>query len=474
MSDRARAARGVWQRPAAPTIGSVTERRSTAARALGLASASIVRGALRPPGSKSLAQRALLAAAVARGTTELEGLPDGEDARACLALIEAAGAGVERLGAGRVRVRGLPPGEDGGLAGGRPLEVGESGTLARLATALVALASRPGTRWRIAPRGSLLFRKSLPLFRALEEAGTRILAQGLPGTWPVELESRRPPERLVIRRPASSQEVSGLFLALAAHPGRHVLAVEGEIPSRPYVRMTRGILRAFGVEAHERRQGEAELVLELDGPLGAPREPLSIEPDASSAAVALAAACLSGGELRVSGLSRESAQGDVRIIEHLAALGCDARFADEALEARGFPGRGSELDLSGEPDLAPVLAAVAAGAALRHGATSVLRGLATLPGKESDRLSVLGAGLASLGLAVETGTDSLRIAPPSAAPGTGPVELDPRGDHRMAFAFALLGLVRGGVLVRDPSCVAKSWPSFWEDLERLGARVERG
>jgi 3-phosphoshikimate 1-carboxyvinyltransferase len=127
------------------------------------------------------------------------------------------------------------------------------------------------------------------------------------------------------------------------------------------------------------------------------------------------------------------------------------------------------LDLAGEPDLAPVLAAVAAGAARRHGASSVLSGLGTLPGKESDRLGGLAAALARLGFAVEAGSDALAIAPGSRP--AGPHLLDPRGDHRMAFAFALLGLVVPGVLVRDPGCVAKSWTGFWRDLERLGARL---
>ena len=117
-----------------------------------------------------------------------------------------------------------------------------------------------------------------------------------------------------------------------------------------------------------------------------------------------------------------------------------------------------------------MLCAVAAGAALRAGATSVLAGLGTLPGKESDRIAVLAAGLRALGIAVDTGSDRLCIAPgrPGAA-AAGALELDPRADHRMAFAFGLLGLLRRGVTVRDAGCVAKSWSSFWTDLEALGA-----
>src|SRR5262249_48857790 len=157
----------------------------------------------------------------------------------------------------------------------------------------------------------------------------------------------------------------------------------------------------------------------------------------------------------------------VRIVEHLRAFGCDARADADALRARGFPARGAELDLAGEPDLAPVLAAVAAGAAVRAGAESRLVGLGTLPGKESDRLAVLAGGLRRFGLTVEAGSDSLHIRPGPSA--DGPLELDPAGDHRMAFAFGLLGLLRPDVVVRDAGCVRKSWGTFWSDLERIGA-----
>jgi 3-phosphoshikimate 1-carboxyvinyltransferase len=207
----------------------------------------------------------------------------------------------------------------------------------------------------------------------------------------------------------------------------------------------------------------------VQGPLRAPPQPLELEPDASAAAVGLAAACLSGGELVVPGLDRGSLQGDVRIVEHLARFGCDAAEEPGRLRAQGAPTRGASLDLSGEPDLAPVLAAVAADAAARLGAESRLEGLATLRGKESDRIAVLEEGLSRLGLAVQAGASSLRIAP-GRGPLRAPLELDARGDHRMAFAFALLGLLVEGVRVRDAGCVAKSWPSFWEDLEALGAR----
>ncbi len=450
---------------------------TTGLQALGLAPGSRVHGVFRPGGSKSLAQRALLFAAVARGTTVIEHLPAGEDVRAARALVTALGVQVEAHGPLGVRLVGRPPDGAEPLAPEDVLELGESGTLARLATALVALASAPGTHATLAARGSLLFRRSRPLFAALARAGVKLERQNLPGTWPVELVSAAPAAELTLDEPLSSQEVSALLAALAAHADERVLIVRGRIPSEPYVALTLGLLALFGA-THAQIQDSGVRRYTVRGPLVAPRAPLVLEPDASSAAVALAAACLSGGTLEVPGLGPDSLQGDVRIVAHLSAFGCAAGADARGLRAHGFPSRGAELDLAGEPDLAPVLCALAAGAALRHGAPSVLRGLATLPGKESDRLGGLAAGLRALGLAVEAGADQLVIAPGSTGAPDATRELDlvldPRGDHRMAFAFALFGLLAPGVRVGDPGCVAKSWSTFWSDLERLGAVLTRG
>lgn len=438
---------------------------------LGLAPGSCVGGSFRPPASTSLAQRALLAGAAGHGITRLASLPETEDVRAALAVLAAAGVEFARDAGGAVRVPGVPPGVRGGLRPQAPVPVGESSTLARLATALLALASRPGERWVVSARGSLLAHRSRPLFRALTVAGVELVRQNLPGTWPVELVACVPPPRLELAGPVSSQEVSGLLFALAAHPEARELAVAGRIPDARDLRPTLELLADFDARVEHEDQGSTAL-FRVRGPLRAPPAELVLEPDASSAAVALAAACLTGGELRVPGLGPRSRQSEVRIVEHLAAFGCDAGHDAQGLRARGFPRHGAVLDLGDESGLAPVLCAVAAGAALRNGAPSELRGLATLPDQESDRLGGLARALAAIGLAVEAGTDSLRVAPGEAR-AAAPVVLDPRGDDRMACAFALLGCLRPGVLVRDPHCVAGSWGTFWSDLEALGARLAR-
>ena len=459
-------------------------------RQLGFSPHSRLTGELRTPGSKSAAQRVLLAALLAEGETRIQGLPDGADVTAALALIQTAGARVERLfdaqaaqaAGGAVSVRGCPPFGTGAPGGPEPsgdVHLGESGTLARIATACLALCARPGGRVVLLPRGTLVTRSSLPLFKSLAAAGVVYHRQNLPGTWPVELTSVTPPSTLELWHPASSQEVTALLIAAAAWPDSIELVVRGPIPSLPYVGITRQLLEEFGVAVEETigtaAGPQALRTFSVPGPLVAPPGPLLLEPDASSAAVALAAACLSGGELHVPGLTPHSPQGDVRIVEHLAAFGCRASAGPDGLRAGGRPTRGAQIDLSSEPDLAPPLAAVAADAALTLRSPSLFTGLETLPGKESDRIAVLARGLGALGLRIETGPDRIAIAPGDSVPYSADrsaLVLDPQGDHRMAFAFALLGLFRSGVFVHSPMCVAKSWRTFWEDLATVGAKVQ--
>lgn len=427
---------------------------------------------MRLPSSKSLAQRALLCAALADGRTRLGRLPAGADVTALRAALGQLGVGGSESGPAACTLTGVPPGPHRGLDGERRTSVGESGTAARLLTAAVALCARTGSPVEIAASGTLKERSSPGLFRALEAAGVRCEHVGREGGWPVRVSPVGPPSTLSISGVTSSQEVSALLIAAAAWPDEIVVRVEGGLPSRPYVEMTRAVLQRFGVPVPASPiplGAEGVEVFHVGGPLTAPSEPLLIEPDASAAAVALAAGCLTGGEVRVEGLTASSSQGDVVVVEHLAAFGCEAGVQGDALVARGAPRRAAEVDCGACPDLAPPLAVVAAVASLSAFEPSRLTGLETLPGKESSRIEVLARGLETVGFRTEASDRALTIGPPRQL-ARGPFVLDPAGDHRMAFAFGLLGLSVEGVEVRDPGCVAKSWPTFWSDLERAGAR----
>lgn len=428
-------------------------------------SGGILRGSARVPGSKSIAQRWLLAASIAQGSTRLTALPGGEDVRSARQLIADAGAQLQGHGPAALTIAGRPPGPHRGWRSEQALDVGESGTLARLSTAIGAFCGSAGSRLEYQARGSLLRRRSAPLLASLRAAGVEIECLGIEGGWPLRLRPIGPPSELRLEHPVSSQEWSALMLALAAYPGETRLELAGELPSAPYAELTVRTLVEFG--ATVTREASSCLVR---GPLRAPADPLRVEPDASAAAVALAAAVASGGEVTIEGLGTRSAQGDIRIVEGLCAMGVDCAAGSDTLRARGTLQRSVEQDLRATPDLAPVLAALAAVHAWQGGNPSRFTGLGTLPGKESSRIAVLAAGFSAAGIATRHGPDWLEVGPRLSA-GSEFVRLDPHGDHRMAFAFALLGLARGGIGIAEPGCVAKSWPGFFEELQRLGARL---
>ncbi len=450
-------------------------------------------GAVRVPGSKSMAQRILAAASIARGQTRLVGLPSSEDVVGALRCARALGArfpggqrpddplalALLRSGAAGVVV-GDPPTPRGAPRPWARLEPGESGTCARLFSALGALGRPEGSGSEVVPAGTLRSRASGPLFDALREAGAGVEPAGALDGWPALFTAATPPKSLELRHPLSSQEVSGLLLAIASHAGERHLRVVGPIPSRGYVDMTVQVLGRFGGSVRSEElvsdsPDESGTLFTIRGPLSAPSEAIACEPDASAAAVALVAGALSGGRRTwVEGVGTGSLQPDVAITACLQAFGCSVEGSGpDRLVVTGAPSRGAQIDCVGFPDLAPVLAAVAGFVACRGLGESTLTGLGTLPGKECDRISVLARGLRALGLEVLQGDSSLTVSGDSRGRGMEreALSLDPESDHRMVFFGALLSLFEPGIQCLEPGCVGKSWPGFWQDLAAAGGTL---
>ena len=411
----------------------------------------LVAGLVALPPSKSHTLRALMVAAAARRrvTLSYEGGDGwgvaGEDIQSGLECARALGS--------EVVVRGgeclLEPGIEEAIGGVLP--VGESGFLGRVSPTCAALSRRG--RWEIAASGSLKGRASAPLWSCLRGAGVD-LEEG--GGWLASVHGADELGVLTLTSPISSQELSALWIGVAARGGGDVF-VEGDVPSEPYLDLTRSVLSSFGA-AMEGTDG----LYRVSGASRDPESELCIEVDASAAAVALAAGCLSGVRVEVPAPAKGSTQGDWRIVEHLRSFGCQVEELEGRLVAAGGPTRGACVDLAGEPDLAPVLTAVAAGAARFGAGESTLSGLHTLDGKESRRGQVLESGLRSAGFSCDWADPELRVGGEFASPGE--VTLDSCGDHRMAFAFALLGVLLPEVSVGDGDCIAKSWPNFWSAM----------
>lgn len=408
----------------------------------------VARGTAPAPPSKSHTHRALLCAALAQGRSRIRDPLRSDDTAATRRCLEALGAAVFDEG-GAWAVEGC---------GGawrpveRPLHCGSSGTTLRLLAAL--LAASPGA-WTLDGSDQLRARPLGPLAQALAHTGAKLSFSALQGHPPVSVCGVRwSGGTLRVDASASSQLVSGLLLAAPLASGPLRVEAEGLV-SAPYAALTAAVMRRFGAHIQEAGGGCWEAA-----PGGYAAREETVEPDASAAAFLLGAAAVTGGEVTVPGLSRDSLQGDIAALDHLAAFGVSVEEGPEGATASGAPTRGADLDLTHCPDLAPPLAAVAFAAP----GPSRLRGLDHLRVKESDRLSGLAELVRDLGGAAEVEGGALGITPPR---HPRPADLDPRADHRMAMAGALMGLRSPGTRIQNPGCVSKSFPEFWEVLGTL-------
>ena len=414
------------------------------------------RGALeasvRVPGSKSLTNRALVAAALAEGESVLEGGLRSDDTAVMQASLRALGCRIE-LAPEAWRVAGCA----GRLASpSAPLFTGNSGTTARFLTAAATLASGP-----VVIDGSPRMRERpiADLVEALVALGARVAVLGARGCPPVRVEGGGlPGGRAEIDASRSSQYVSAVLLAAPyARDGVELAFRGGELVSRPYVELTLQLMRAFGASADWTAQGGLRVA---PGHRYRARH-YAIEPDASAAVYPLCAAAIAGGRVRVPGFPPGSLQADLAILPILERMGCRVAHRAGVLEVEGPAGRlrGVDVDMNALPDAALALAVVALFA---EGPTRI-RNVANLRLKETDRLAALEQELCKLGANARSGKDFLEITPGP----TRPAAIDTYDDHRMAMAFALAGLRIPGVSIRDPGCVSKTWPEYFSMLEAL-------
>lgn len=408
------------------------------------------------PGSKSLSNRAILAAALARGRSILSNVLFADDTEYLL-------GGLQQLGISLQTDREERRVEIDGCAGHLPasqadINCGESGTMLRFFTALCATAA--GT-YRLAGRGRLHDRPMAPLVDALRGMGALFEFEGLEGQAPLIIHGQGlRGGQIDVDSSISSQFASAILLASPCSHSDVLLSLTGAPVSEPYVRMTCSVMRAFGVE----------LVTEdfrriiVPAPQAYQGRNYVIEPDASSAGYFLAAAAICGGRLRVDGLGRDSCQGDLGMVDILRQMGCTCRLEKDYVEAERAPATAlhgaMEFDLGAMPDIAPTVAVLGLFADGPIG----IRNVAHLEHKESRRLTVLASGLRRLGAEVVAHKDGLTVHPP---PEITPAELDPQGDHRMAMAFSLAGLATEGVSIRNAACVSKSFPGYFEVLASL-------
>lgn len=411
-------------------------------------------GTLAAPSSKSVTNRALVLAALAEGTSTVRSPLESDDTKWMRATVSGLGASVED-GSSLLRVRGT---------GGRPaartdsLYVGQSGTTMRFATALAAVASG-----EVEIRGSddLNRRPIEPLTTALRGLGAHVSDTG--GRPPVRVRGRRLAGGCVeVDARSSSQFVSAVLMVAPYAASDVTVEVIGGHASG-YVALTRKMMTAFQVRLTA--SGER---IHLPAPQCYQASDLSVPPDASAACHLFALAMATGGRITVSGLLPHcSQQPDIGLLAVLEAMGGRLSSDGGAVTVEGPAHlQATEVDLGAMPDQLPTVAVLAA---LARG-TSRLRNAAVARLHECDRIAAVARELRKLAVAVEEHPDGLSITGRGA---TESASIDPHGDHRMAMAFAALGAHAGGIRLRTPDCVQKTYPDFWRDAARLGLETVR-
>lgn len=406
-----------------------------------------LRGEITPPCSKSYAQRALAAALLASGRTTLRGIELCRDTRSAIATIERLGAKVEIKDNDTLIIEGgLKPLAD-------TLNVGESGLAARLFTPIAALNTTPIT---IEGEGTLRHRPMSMMVEPLKALGVAVRDGG--GHLPIEVCGPMRGGRVTVDGSMSSQFVTGLLIALPLAESDTTIEVEGAV-STPYIDMTLETLEHFGVEVMYNEGDYTQFYIEG----GQEYKPVdyTIESDWSAAAMLMVAAAIAG-EVTLRNLSTLSRQADTAICRALERAGASLIIEENRITVSHREIEAFTFDATHCPDLFPALVALAAAAE----GVSTIHGIKRLRGKESDRGEVLKEEYAKIGIEIELDydEDTMRIVGgmPHAA------EVDSHDDHRIAMSLAVTALrIDDEISIRNRECVAKSYPSFFDDIESL-------
>jgi 3-phosphoshikimate 1-carboxyvinyltransferase len=412
------------------------------------------------PPSKSIANRALVCASLAEGTSEIRGVAPGDDTTAMLDCLQRLGCGIGLRHDGAHLVADVI-GTAGELTPGPlRLEAGLAGTTSRFVTALCTLGVGEYTIDGAPP---LRGRPMGPLHDSLGALGATIVPGETAGHLPVTVSGPlRRADAVVMPGDISSQYVTALMLIAPYIPGGLKLWLSSGLVSRPYLEITRSVMAAFGVTDVEIKDRHVTV-----GPGEYLPTRYVVEPDASSASYPLAAAAMVGGAVSVPGLGTSSVQGDARFVDLLASMGCIVTAGPDStvvMRRRDTPLRGIDVDMADISDLVPTLAVVATQAVT----PTRISGVGFIRGKESDRLGDLAAELTKTGARVTVEPDGLLIEPTDLLQGA---QLGTHHDHRLAMAFGLLGLVVDGIEIAEPAVVSKSWPSYWDALAAIPSHL---
>lgn len=403
------------------------------------------------PPSKSYTNRALIAAALADGTSHILEPSQSEDSEHLIRALQQFGVAVSRSD-GKLEIVG-----SGGIlkAPAKEIDVGNAGTAMRFLATFAAIAQGETV---LTGDEQMMKRPMKDLLDALRSAGIKSWSRD--GYPPVTIHGGNfLGGQIHIDARISSQFVSSILLT-APYSKRPVsLHVKGKLSSMPYVDMSLHVMRAFGAEVNAIDMKNFQ-VSNQQKYIG---NDFLVEADASAATYFLAAAAVTGGSVVITNFSAESLQGDARFLTLLSDMGCTVIKHDDSVEVKGGRLLGIDVDMNQIPDCVPTLAVVAAFA---EGPTSISN-IEHLKFKETNRLRALAVELSKLGARVDVHDDGITIHPQPLRACT----IETYNDHRIAMSFAIAGLRQEGIVITNPSCVAKSFPGFWDEFNKIESQA---
>ena len=415
-----------------------------------------IEGEVNLPGSKSLSNRALLVAALAKGTTKITNLLESDDTRHMLNALKQLGV---QYTLSENKTECTIIGNGGPISSDmfQELFLGNAGTAMRPLCAALCLGE--GT-YLLTGEPRMKERPIGHLVDALRQAGADISYKETEGYPPLQIEAHGlNGGEVQIEGAISSQFLTALLLAAPMAKEDMTITIIGELVSKPYIDITLHIMETFGVtvvndnyETFSIKCGQSYQAVET----------FMVEGDASSASYFLAAAAIKGGTVKVTGIGRDSIQGDVEFVDVLEQMGARVEWGDTYISVTRDALNAIDMDFNHIPDAAMTIATTA----LFVKGTTTLRNIYNWRVKETDRLSAMATELRKVGAEVEEGEDYLKITPPAQLKHAA---IDTYDDHRMAMCFSLLALDPVSVTINEPECTAKTFPTYFDVLESISS-----
>jgi 3-phosphoshikimate 1-carboxyvinyltransferase len=423
-------------------------------------------GTVALPGSKSISNRVLLLSALAKGTTTLKGLLGADDTQVMRAALKTLGVNIDETD-GDCVVQGC----SGRLPNQQAdLFMGNAGTAIRPLTAALAIL---GGDYRLHGVPRMHERPIGDLVDGLRMVGAQVAYEQQEGYPPLRISQGqiRTNELIKVRGDVSSQFLTALLMSLPLVAKNEIsIEVIGELISKPYIDITLKLMKRFGVDVRNDNWQKFYTPANEGQPYSSPGA-LYVEGDASSASYFLAAGAISKGPVRVTGVGRNSIQGDVAFADALNQMGANVMAGDDWIEVRGVDTpsgklQGIELNCLAIPDAAMTLAV----AALFAEGPTKLTGIASWKVKETDRIAAMAQELRKVGAIVDAGDDYIQITPPKhwKSPAQG---IDTYDDHRMAMCFSLAALGPLRIRINDPACVAKTFPEYFKEFSQIAKSI---